>query len=250
MRFVKRFGDCKNDFELCERLDILRENISKCSKGELLKGSGSAINVNWNWINYFEVRLDNDKTGNVRVEIWVADVKHQWNDLSKVSSMEFVSKQESSYLIKGLNINAYHYIGAYIKLGDPYGNTLAVTDYDIDYVKSNFNKEYYKNFYKVLGGQWKKDVDTDDFKRNNLLLKEEIKKLPLVDKTKNDIIEYVKNETRNVINLSLGTTANISISIKDLAEQDINFSYENNIDELAKPLYNYVIEYKDKIEDL
>lgn len=248
MRFVKRFGDCTNNVELCERLDILRENISKCSNGELIKGSGSAINVNWNWINYFEVRLDNNKAGNVRVEIWIADVKHQWNDLSKVSSMEFVSKQEPSYLIKGLDINADHYIGAYIKLGDPYGNTLAVADYDINYVKSNFNKEYYKNFYKVLGGQWKKDIDTDDFKRNDLLLKEEIKKLPLVDKTKNDIIEYVDNETRNVINLSLGTTVNISIPITELAERDRNFSYENNIDELAKPLYNYVMEYKDKIE--
>ena len=248
MRFVKRFGDCTNNVELCERLDILRENISKCSNGELIKGSGSAINVNWNWINYFEVRLDNNKEGNVRIEIWVADVKHQWNDLSKVSSMEFVSKQEPSYLIKGLDINADHYIGAYIKLGDPYGNTLAVADYDIDYVKSNFNKEYYKNFYKILGGQWKKDIDTDDFKRNDLLLKEEIKKLPLVDKTKNDIIEYVKNETRNVINLSLGTTANISIPISTLAEKDKNFNYENNIDELAEPLYNYVMEYKDKIE--
>lgn len=248
MRFVKRFGDCTNNVELCERLDILRENISKCSNGELIKGSGSAINVNWNWINYFEVRLDNNKAGNVRVEIWIADVKHQWNDLSKVSSMEFVSKQEPSYLIKGLDINADHYIGAYIKLGDPYGNTLAVADYDINYVKSNFNKEYYKNFYKVLGGQWIKDIDTDDFKRNDLLLKEEIKKLPLVDKTKNDIIEYVDNETRNVINLSLGTTVNISIPITELAERDRNFSYENNIDELAKPLYNYVMEYKDKIE--
>lgn len=249
MKFVKRFGDCKNDVELCDRLDILRENISKCSNGELIKGSGSAINVNWNWINYFEVRLDNNKEGNVRIEIWVADVKHQWNDLSKVSSMEFVSKQEPSYLIKGLDINADHYIGAYIKLGDPYGNTLAVADYDIEYVKSNFNKEYYKNFYKVLGGQWKKDIDTDDFKRNDLLLKEEIRKLPLVDKTKNDIIEYVNNETRNVINLSLGTTVNISIPISELAERDINFSYDNNIDELAKPLYNYVMEYKNKIEE-
>ena len=79
-------------------------------------------------------------------------------------------------------------------------------------------------------------------------MKEEIKKLPLVDKTKNDIIEYVDNETRNVINLSLGTTVNIRIPITELAERERNFSYENNIDELAKPLYNYVMEYKDKIE--
>ena len=79
-------------------------------------------------------------------------------------------------------------------------------------------------------------------------MKEEIRKLPLVDKTKNDIIEYINNETRNVINLSLGTTANISIPISTLAEKDKNFSYENNVDELAKPLYDYVMEYKDKIE--
>ena len=248
MRFVKKFSNCVNTVELSERLDVLRENISKCSDGKLIKGAGSAININWNWINYFEVRLDNDKEGNIRIEIWVADVKHQWNDLSKVSSMEFVSKQEPTYFIKGLDINAEHYIGAYIKLGDPYGNTLAVADYKIDYVKANFNKQYYKDFYKTIGGQWKKNIYTDDFTRNGLLLTEEIEMLPLVNKTKKDIIEYLKNETRNVINLSLGTTVNISIPINELAEKDTNFSYENNIDELAKPLYDLIMEYKNKIE--
>ena len=244
MRFVKKINDCTNNVELCERLDLLRENISKYSNGELIKGLGNAINVNWNWINYFEIRLDNNKPGNIRIEIWVADVKHQWIDLSKISSMEFINNQKENYLVKELNINADHYIGAYIKLGDSYGNTLAVSDYEKDYVKTKINKEYYKNFYKTIGGQWKKN--TDVFTRNGLELAEEIKKLPLVNREK--IIEYIKNETRNVINVSLGTTVNISIPISELAKKDMEFNSENNIDELAKPLYNLIIEYKEKIE--
>lgn len=246
MNIVKSFENCNNDELLLNRLDKLRENISKYSKGELTKSIGSTINVNWNWINYFEIRLDNDKKGNIRIEIWVADVKHQWSDLSKVSSFKFVSNQEPTYLIKDLDINAKHYIGAYIKLGDSYGNTLAVADYEVNYVKSNFNKQYYKDFYNTIGGQWKKDLEKDEFIRNGRLLTEEIKKLPLLDKNK--IINYVQNETRNVINLSLGTTVNISIPISELAKKDINFDYENNIDELAEPLYNLIMEYKNKIE--
>ena len=247
MNIVKSFEKCdNNEALLLDRLDKLRENISKYSNGELTKSAESAINVDWNWINYFEIRLDNDKKGNIRIEIWVADVKHQWNDLSKVSSMDFITNQKPTYLIKNLNINAEHYIGAYIKLGDSYGKTLAVMDYELEYVKSNFNKQYYKDFYKIIGGQWKKNLDKDDFIRNGKILTEEIQKLPLVNKDK--IINYIKNETRNVINLSLGTTVNISIPINELAKKDINFNYENNIDELAKPLYDLIIEYKNKIE--
>lgn len=246
MKIVKSFKNCDNNEQLLDRLDKLRENISKYSNGELIKAIGSAINTNWNWINYFEIRLDNDKNGNIRIEMWVADVKHQWNDLAKVSSMDFVSKQEPIYLIKGLDINAEHYIGAYIKLGDTYGKTLAVTDYELDYVKSNFNKQYYKDFYQTIGGQWKKDLNKEDFIKNDKLLTEEIQKLPLVNKNK--IINYIKNETRNVINLSLGTTVNLSIPINDLAKKDMNFNYENNIDELAQPLYHLLMEYKNKIE--
>ncbi len=247
MNVIKSFKNCDNNNELLlNRLDKLRENISKYSNGELIKSADSAINVKWNWINYFEIRLDNDKKGNIRIEIWVADVKHQWNDLAKVSSMDFVSNQKPTYLIKSLNINAEHYIGAYIKLGDSYGKTLTVMDYELEYVKLNFNKQYYKDFYKTIGGQWKKDLDKSDFIRNGKMLTEEIRKLPLVNKDK--IINYIKNETRNVINLSLGTTINISIPINELAKKDTNFSYENNIDELAKPLYDLIIEYKNKIE--
>ena len=246
MKIIKSFENCNNTELLLSRLEILRENITKHSNGELIKSVGSTINVDWNWINHFEIRLDNDKNGNIRIEIWVADVKHQWIDLAKVNSMDFVSKQEPKYLIKGLDINVEHYVGAYVKLGDSYGKTLAVTDYKIDYVKSNLNKQYYKEFYNTIGGQWKKDLDKDDFIRNGKLLTEEIQKLPLVNKDK--LINYIKNETRKVINLSLGTTVNISIPINELARKDTNFNYEKNIDELAKPLYDFIMEYKNKIE--
>ena len=246
MKVIKSFENCDNNTELLNRLDALRENISKQSKGELKKAEGSTINVDWNWINYFEIRLDNDKNRNIRIEIWVADVKHQWTDLLKVSSFEFVSNQEQEYFINGLDIKAEHYIGAYIKIGDSYGKTLAVADYEEDYVKCNFNKQYYKDFYTTIGGQWKKEIDNDDFIKNDKLLTEEIQKLPLINKDK--IENYVKKETRNVINLSLGTTVNISIPIKELAKKDKNFNYENNVDELAKPLYELIMEYKKKIE--
>ena len=213
MEVIKKFGE-GNDYETLKRLEVLRENIVNNSKGEFVLGGGNAINVVWKWTNYFEIRLNKS---NIRIEIWIADVKHQWNKLTKVSSMNFVSKQEPTSLIEELKIKAEHYVSAYIKLGDSYGNTLKIADFDKEYVKTNFNKEYYKNFYNILVGQWRKDID---------------------------------NETRNVINLSLGTTVNIDIPISDLQKKDTNFNCKLKIDELALPIYNYIIEYKEKIEDI
>lgn len=238
----KKLSECKEKADIINRLDILRKNMVKYSKENFKSSDDKAIYVDWNWINYFEVRLEEN---NIRIEIWVADVKHQWNDLAKVSSMKFVSEQKSTSYIKKLELEAQNYIGAYIKLGDTYGNTLKVSDFDLNYVKSNFNKKYYKDFYNVLGGQWKKDLETSDYTRNGKYLVKEIRNLPLVNN--NDIISYITNETRNIINLSLGTTINVTIPIKELAKRDVNFNNDN--DELAEILYQYIMEYKEKIED-
>ena len=244
MEVIKKFGE-GNDYETLKRLEVLRENIVNNSKGEFVLGGGNAINVVWKWTNYFEIRLNKS---NIRIEIWIADVKHQWNKLTKVSSMNFVSKQEPTSLIEELKIKAEHYVSAYIKLGDSYGNTLKIADFDKEYVKTNFNKEYYKNFYNILGGQWR--IDTDDYTRNGRLLIKEIKQLNLLKDEEEKIIKYIQNETRNVINLSLGTTVNIDIPISDLQKKDTNFNCKLKIDELALPIYNYIIEYKEKIEDI
>lgn len=239
----KRFGECKDRFEIINRLEALRNNMVNYSNGEFRSSNSNAIYVNWNWINYFEVRLDTEN--NVNIEIWVADVKHQWNGLSKVSSMNFVSKQKPEYNIKGLNTNAKHHIGAYIKLGDTYGKTLKVADFELAYVQDKFDKEYYKNFYNTLGGRWEKNVIKDDFTKSSKLLMEEIEKLNLVEYDKKLIIDYIKEETRNVVNLSLGTTVNLFIPINDLIIHDDS----KEDDKIAKALYECIMEYKEVIED-
>lgn len=70
---------------------------------------------------------------------------------------------------------------------------------------------------------------------------------------KNEFIAYVEEEiqsgTRNILNMSLGTTIKTFISIKDLQEKDKNFNYEKGIDELALPICNLILEYKNQIEE-
>lgn len=132
-------------------------------------------------------------------------------------------------------------MGAYIKLGDTYGRTLNVVDFDNEYFKANFDKSTYTNFYKVLGGQWKYNLAKEDFVKNGMSLKEEINKLNLVKEQKDKIIEYLENELRNVINISLGTTIKIDIQIDKLFEKDI--------DELAEKIYKFIMQFKEKVED-
>ena len=49
--------------------------------------------------------------------------------------------------------------------------------------------------------------------------------------------------------MSLGTTIKTFISIKDLQEKDKNFNYEKGIDELALPIFNLILDYKNQIEE-
>lgn len=217
--------------------NILRKIIQK----EYISNDELKINVDWDWINYFEIRQNKDK---IRIEIWVADVKHQWLKLKKVSNMKFVTEQESLILIN--NIKSDIFVGAYIKLGDTFGNTLQVADFDIDYVKNNFSKKFYQNFYNSLGGQWRKNKFKDEFVRNEKSLINEIEKMNLIKGEKEKILKYIQNETNNkeVINLSLGTTVNIDIPINEIIKSKMPIS------KLAVSIYNLIINYKmKKIED-
>ena len=254
MVHAKRLSECENNFEINMRLKILRENIVKCSEG-ILKYCGKdendfSIYVDWNWINRIEIRNDSSK-GAIVIEIWIADVKHQWNSLSKKSSMKFLDNKENKIDILGSK--AQKTIGAYIKFGDTFGNTLKCANVNQKYVMDNFNKQTYKNFYKRLGGQWKLNSKINDYEKSDLKLLEEIKKMELDKDEKNEFIAYVEEEiqsgTRNILNMSLGTTIKTFISIKDLQEKDKNFNYEKGIDELALPICNLILEYKNQIEE-
>ena len=89
--------------------------------------------------------------------------------------------------------------------------------------------------------------------KNGLKLVEEIEKMNLVEEDQNAIIEYIKKEiqngTRNILNMSLGTTIKNFIPINKLQEKDSNFDYNKKIDELALPIYNLIINYKNQIEE-
>ena len=75
----------------------------------------------------------------------------------------------------------------------------------------------------------------------------------LVEEDQNAIIEYIKKEiqngTRNILNMSLGTTIKTFIPINKLQEKDSNFDYNKKIDELALPIYNLILNYKNQIEE-
>lgn len=197
-----------------------------------------------------EIRNDSLKKAIV-LEIWIADVKHQWISLSKISNMKFLDNKEKEIDILGIKVPKY--MGAYIKLGDTFGNTLQVANVNPEYVMEKFNKETYKKFYKILGGQWKLNPKINDYEKNGLKLVEEIEKMNLVEEDQNAIIEYINKEiqngTRNILNMSLGTTIKTFIPINKLQEKDSNFDYNKKIDELALPIYNLILNYKNQIEE-
>ena len=61
-------------------------------------------------------------------------------------------------------------------------------------MKANFNKEYYKNFYNILGGKWRKDINTDDYTRNGRLLIKEIKEIKQLNLLEDKEVKYIQNE--------------------------------------------------------
>jgi hypothetical protein len=77
--------------------------------------------------------------------------------------------------------------------------------------------------------------------------------MKLVENDKNEIIKYVEeeveNQTKAVLNLSLGTTLKIFIPLEKLKEKDVNYNYEQNIDELAIPILNIIKSCKKEIEE-
>ena len=49
--------------------------------------------------------------------------------------------------------------------------------------------------------------------------------------------------------MSLGNTIKTFIPINKLQEKDSNFDYNKKIDELALPIYNLILNYKNQIEE-
>ena len=242
MSKVKKLSECENHFEKEERIKELRNNIVKYSDGKYENKDTLGITVNWGWINYLELRFDNKKDI-LTLEMWIADVKHQWSKLSSKSSMKFLQNKSKSEEILGFK--AERYMGAYLKLSDTFKG-LKVVDFDNYYVLNNFSEQTYKNFYNTIGGQWKKDASKDDYVKGYRYLTEEVKEL-LLDNGKEDFISFIKNEKRTVLNLSLGTTIKISMPIQELAKKDVNFNKDN--DELAQAIYDLIMKYKNEIED-
>lgn len=242
MNSVKKLTDCEYKDDKEKRIEELRNNIIKCSNGKFKIKDKLGIIVNWGWINYLELRLDKIKDS-VTLEIWIADVKHQWNKLSNKSTMKFLQNKSKNEEI--LDFNAERYLGAYLKLSNTYKG-LKVVNFDDYYVLNEFNEQTYKNFYNTIGGQWKRDDLKDDYVKGNRYLTEEVQKL-FLDNGKEDVIRFIKNEKSKILNLSVGTIIKINMPIKELSKKDISFDKDN--DELAQAIYNLIIKYKKEIED-
>jgi hypothetical protein len=253
MENIKSLNECKGSFEINKRLKELRRKIVKESNGLLtnIGENNNSIYVDWNWINRIEIRLDSSDFKNVILEIWIADVKHQWKDLSKKSSMMFLKNKDKK--IQVFNFEAKKFLGAYVKIGNTFGQTLKWADINNEYVEDTFNKDTYKNFYNTIGGQWTLNVVEHDYVNKNYKLLNELEKMKLVENDKNEIIKYVEeeveNQTKAVLNLSLGTTLKIFIPLEKLKEKDVNYNYEQNIDELAIPILNIIKSCKKEIEE-
>ena len=62
------------------------------------------------------------------------------------------------------------------------------------------------------------------------------------------IQHILKNTNRTQIIISLGFYVEFKIPMEELKKFDGNFSLKDNVDELAKPLYDFITECKNIIE--
>ena len=111
-------------------------------------------------------------------------------------------------------------------------------------------KADYENIFNSLHGRWFRNDDEHDFIRDKRSFIQEISSLKLLNKDYfMERIQYILNNTnRKQISVSLGFYVEVNIPLEKLKEVDSNFSSKNDVDELAKPLYELIMQCKNIIE--
>lgn len=244
---VVSLQNCNNAEFINKRIERLLQNIQMIS-GNDFKIEGKWLKVpNWGWTNQIEIVVEDDE--NLSLKIWPGDSGQQFYKLMPKTSLKFVTQPEKELIIqiKDLSIPVKSFIQPYLKVSNAFGGWMASGDLNKQYY---LDKRDYEKIFYTLHGKWNRDEELNDFVKDGRSFLNEIKELKLLNKT--DFIEKIQsilnNTKRMQISISLGFYVELKIPLEELRKVDENFSSKNDIDELAEPIYKFIINYRNLIE--
>ena len=251
---VKSLNQCEDDVDIKKRIERLRQNIENLSKNtfELYHNTESdqGFRVDWGYTNriqFFYDKISRD----LKILIHPCATKDQFYSLISKSNLSFITefKNNQEPIIQNPNIKLFNNISSILRIGRVRGSQwVCSSELDKNYY---LGKKDYEEFNRNLCGRWYRDNNLNDFVKDGKILTEEIKKINIKDKEnfiENDIRNKVIHSGMTQLHLSLGFIIEITIPITELAREDNNFDTKKDIDELAKLIYELMIEYKNKIE--
>ena len=244
---VTSFSECDNQEFINNRVDRLLQNIQNVSN-RVLEQEGKRLKVNnWGWTNQLEIDTENMEY--LKIKMWPGDSGQQFYKLMPKTSLKFVTESitDLKMKIRNIEINISVNVQPYLKVSNAFAGWIASGNLDMQYYKE---KADYENIFNSLHGRWFRNDDEHDFIRDKRSFIQEISSLKLLNKDYfMERIQYILNNTnRKQISVSLGFYVEVNIPLEKLKEVDSNFSSKNDVDELAKPLYELIMQCKNIIE--
>lgn len=243
---VTSLKNCDNQEFINNRIDRLLQNMQTVSNDEL-EVDEKWLNVkNWGWTNHIHTAQDSNY---LYLMMWPGDSGQQFYRLMPKTSLKFLIEPITNLNLKIRNVEipVESNVRPYIKVSNSFGGWVASGDLD---KKSYTEKADYERIFYSLHGKWSRNECENDFIKDEKSFINEINSLKLLN---NDYflerIQHILNNTnRKQIAVSLGFYVEFKISMEELKKADGNFSSKNDIDELAKPLYDLIMECKNIIE--
>ena len=228
------------------RIEILLQNIQNISNNELEVTKKWVQVKNWGWTKHIHISAENEF---LYLKMWPGDSGQQFYNLMPNSSLKFVTEPINNLELKVKNsaIKVESLVNPYLKVSDAFAGWIASGNLDKQHYK---NKLDYQNIFNSLHGKWNKNDIDNDFIKDNKSLLNEIDTIKLINKDNfMERIQHILNNTnRTQIIISLGFYVEFKISMEELKKVDVNFNSKNDVDELAQPLYELIMQCKNIIE--
>lgn len=150
--------------------------------------------------------------------------------------------------IQKTNIPVKYFIQPYLKISNAFAGWEASGNLDKKYY---LKKSDYEDIFNNLHGKWCRNEEKSDFEKNGKNFIDEILLLEILNKDNfvNKIEDILNSTNRKQIIISLGFYVEFEIPISELEKADINFDSKKDIDELAEPMYNFIMKCKEMIEE-
>jgi len=243
---VTSLDKCDSQEFTDNRIEILLQNIQNISNNELEVDKKWVQVKNWGWTKHIDVSAENEF---LYLKMWPGDSGQQFYNLMPKTSLKFVTEPINSIELKVRNnaIKVESVVNPYLKISDAFAGWMASGDLDKQQYR---NKSDYQNIFNSLHGKWNKNDIDNDFIRDDKSLLKEIESIKLLNKEKimEKILHILNNTNRTQIIISLGFYVEFKIPLEELKKVDINFNSKNDVDELAQPLYELIMQCKNLIE--